>query len=78
MRPICQFCKLSKSLILVQTSSDTFWPTEGEAAARAEKIRAPEDHFLSDEDDEDGLITMMKNAETVTLKNLSIKKSMMK
>ena len=48
-----------KSLILVQTSSDTFWPTEGEAAARAEKIRAPEDHFLSDEDDEDWLITMM-------------------
>ena len=37
----------------MQTASDTFWPAEWEAAARAEKCRAPDDDEDEDGDDDD-------------------------
>ena len=36
----------------MQTASDTFWATKGEAAARTEKCRAPDDDDEEEEDEE--------------------------
>ena len=47
-RLIDQLCKIINrgKILLVQTASDTFWATKGEAAARTEKCRAPDLYII--------------------------------